>query len=196
MTDTSNREELIEEAAKAISDKSWKGFAHGESFPEAYARIALGVFEQAHTSTECHECHRADGQHKLGCGQRRTPTDDEREAARAYADAEYPELRLAPENEDRADIAERAFLAGSRFRRTVQGAEGPEWEYGVLFADYRTEPTFVGAEDSARYFIGRPNDALDKNALPDDRKVLVRRRKAGPWEAVPAAESNEREEQG
>lgn len=37
-----------------------------------------------------------------------TPTDD----ARAYADAEYPETPLAPENEESAEIAERAFLAG------------------------------------------------------------------------------------
>lgn len=49
---TNKRDELIEEAAKAIGAKSWLGFAEGELFADAYARIAFEVFEQSHTPCE------------------------------------------------------------------------------------------------------------------------------------------------
>ena len=53
----------------------------------------------------------------------------------------------------------------------AQGTEEPEWEYGVM----------------------APSGRMVNNG---DYRVQQthRRRKAGPWEAVPAAENNEREE--
>lgn len=45
------REEVIEEAAKAIYDASWQGF-EGEVFSDVYARIAFAVFEKALTPTD------------------------------------------------------------------------------------------------------------------------------------------------
>lgn len=56
-----SREDLIEEAAKAIYDAAWQGL-EGEVFSDVYARIAFAVFEKAHA-----------------------PTDDEREALIAQA---------------------------------------------------------------------------------------------------------------
>ncbi|WP_424936691.1 MULTISPECIES: hypothetical protein [Bacteria] len=61
------------------------------------------------------------GFHRTVQGEAHAPTEDERMAAQAYADAEYPESKLAAENEAFADVAERAFLAGVRFRRPEQG---------------------------------------------------------------------------
>ena len=50
----------------------------------------------------------------------------------------------------------------------------PVYEYGVLLPEIRTEPSFVGVEDSARYFMGCPANLLDKYARDDDKRVLVR----------------------
>ena len=57
----------------------------------------------------------------------------------------------------------------------------PGWEYGVMFPEIRKKASFVGIEDSARYFMGRPANSLDKYARDDDKRVLVRRVPAGPW---------------
>ena len=58
-----------------------------------------------------------------------------------------------------------------------------ETEWGV-FLGFRSEPSFVGSEDSALYFMGRPSGSLDKYAVDTDEKQLARRRKAGEWEVV------------
>ena len=60
----------------------------------------------------------------------------------------------------------------------------PVYEYGVLFPEIRTEPSFVGVEGSARYFMGRPANLVDKYARDDDNRVLVCAPKR-VWELVP-----------
>ena len=58
-----------------------------------------------------------------------------------------------------------------------------EAEWGV-FLNFRSEPSFIGSEDSALYFMGRPSGSLDKYAVDTDEKQLARRRKSGEWEVV------------
>ena len=124
-----NREELIEEAAKAqeralraVSDLAMAAhpanmrrddaeFLRGHiqySLPPI--RAVLAVFEKAHAPTECAECRRTDSQHKLGCGQRSASTDDEpkqgerRMTETKYLDAEFCG-HVYPEEGDEIHVA-------------------------------------------------------------------------------------------
>lgn len=115
-----NREELIEEAAKAIwiakneiTDREWADSAWAElTMPDDWnhealdaldeARAALAVFEQAHT-----------------------PTDDEREALANLIRRDFYRVDGLPDDEDRA-IADVVLEAG--FRRTVQATTPTEDE--------------------------------------------------------------------
>lgn len=66
-----------------------------------------------------------------------------------------------------------------------------EWEWGVLFPEIHTKASFIGSEDAARYFMGRPAEAVEKYATDTDKRILVRRVKAGPWVPVTPGEGKE-----
>ena len=73
-----------------------------------------------------------------------------------------------------------AILA--RFNVTERDEE--RWEWGVRFEEMPNDPpAFIGAEEGARYFMGRPNNSVLKYAKEDWVKRLVRRRPASEWEA-------------
>lgn len=75
----------------------------------------------------------------------------------------------------------------------AQDTEEPEWEYGVhlgLSSEVRLHSSRKLAVADARATSTLTH--LDGSVDEFDR-TLMRRRKAGPWESVPAAENNERE---
>lgn len=97
-------QKLVDELEKALRDEAYDGgFGYmGDEQFTAYVRTlaetAAEVFEKA-----------------------LTPTDDDREVlAKEWADKEFPETRLAPENEQLVDAAYEAFCAGydAGFRRS------------------------------------------------------------------------------
>ena len=76
-----------------------------------------------------------------------------------------------------SEVAASAILA--RFNVTARD----EWEWGVRFEHMPNDPpAFIGAEESARYFMGRPNNSVLKCAKDDWVKRLVRRHPASEWE--------------
>ena len=100
----------------------------------------------------------------------------EAEVARRVADATTQTLKDAADR-----VSDQNKPGDVEWESGFQAPVEPEWEYGVMFPEIRREASFVGIEDSARYFMGRPANSLDKYARDDDKRVLVRRVPAGPW---------------
>lgn len=96
-----------------------------------------------------------------------------REAARAYADAEFPELRLSPENETYAEIAERAYLAGYVFRRPVQGELECACDFPIAGHDAPSGELFGNPEQ----LPSEPTDTQIVAALD----AYWKPQHAGPW---------------
>lgn len=152
------------------------------------------------------------------------------EAAKNYADENYPELILAPENERLADVAESAFRDGAVFEQAPTPTDDEREALAITDAEWREFQAIPEQGYSHRHWVdariaervmrdrrrpvqGEPeweygNEQLMHShveVFPASSEAVAkaqawlypmrRRRKAGPWEAVPAAENDEREEQ-
>lgn len=115
-------------------------------------------------------------------------------AARAYADAEYPEMRLAPENERLADVAETAFLAGAAFARMYAPTED---ERETALREYVTPKarTPLDGRQMARAFRAGwdARAALRRSEVPEPSAEPPLR---SAWHATPAVTSRRAEPQG
>lgn len=106
--------------------------------------------------------------------------------ARAYADAEYPESLLAPENEGFAEIAERAFLAGRSSRTPTDDerealSEASRRLSEGLDPDLRDGWTVLPDEllEDFRSVMAATRRWKDKRFVPDwDMDAVARRVKA------------------
>lgn len=90
--------------------------------------------------------------------------------------------------------------------RAEQGTEEPEWEWGSAGKEGISDPDPRPLEDDRPYWPKHLTGVRELtreqaesviaawNEGDPESAFLIRRRKAGPWEAVPAAENNEREE--
>lgn len=133
-----NREELIEEAAKAMyAPRAWT--AAGEAHQSRYrsmVRSALAVFEQAQTPTEAHAKPFDTSPERSNIGADSlyvTPTDDEREPSIEEVTAAFQEHEGAPTWQDDPVARDaalrwhmRGFKDGLLARRSVQG-DAPGW---------------------------------------------------------------------
>ena len=193
-----DREALIEKAVEWLAKSARRPAQGSENFPQNSddEREALVAILEAPLTEESRGRTFSEmlADAILAAGIRRTavqePSADEREAARAYADAEYPELALAPENEDRADVAERAFLAGA-LRRPVQ-AETTDDELGararILAKLDRIPDSDAVTLDKAdvRAAVRRPVEPPRHPALIANRTInkAIQNNEVGGWEST------------
>lgn len=187
---TDKREELIEEAAKAILDEA--GVLPSERYDEMWelarrdARAALAVFEQAQAQTEAHEKPFDTSPERVkngGDSSHVTPTDDEREAAfKAVAVAR--ECTDGGCQEDRR-VANTLLAAG--FRRTVQGEPANATEPDVALHspdemqhNVQGEPSDAQVDAAIRAFHEATLGAPDDGFLTSERLERMR----DPWRAA------------
>lgn len=194
MTDTSTREELIKETAKAIQEARWVternydgSVSSKEADSETLARAALAVFEQAHakeldTSMEPVK--------KIG-----DSLQVEREELARWLHVRFGKNQTLDWDllSDRLkdgwrDIANDAPLAAALRRTAVQGPQGEtEWEYGYT-SKWGTiaAASQEDAETRAADLVCGITEARESGDLKHHGKVVKRiaASKAGPWMPV------------
>lgn len=120
-------------------------------------------------NVECPQCHRTDGQHKLGCGDRHTPTDDEREALiKSYGGWDFVEVALNPNAASRVIADLRARLDAALRRSEVPEPSATPRPCHLP----QSAPPCIGCRCEPQ---GEPSDAADPLAIIAEAQERFRR---------------------